>query len=119
VEAPSGRLTGADRLVLAEHKADLLALLRSPWDLAEAEQLLEELRAEVRRIESKDFAGRPPDALRRVLADALAIGQGYIDNHAAEAARGWDALALLRGLKRHVHQCAANARRPLDREQGR
>jgi hypothetical protein len=84
--------------------AEYLALLRPPWDAAEAGRLLAELRAEVGRIQAVDFGGRPPEALRNVLADALAIGQGYIDNHAAEAGRGWDAVGLLRGLRNRVHQ---------------
>jgi hypothetical protein len=90
--------------------AEYLALLPA-WDAAEAGRLLAELRAEVGRTLAVEFGGRPPEALRNVLADALTIGEGYIDNHAAEAGRGWDALGLLRGLRNRVHQYAANAKR--------
>jgi hypothetical protein len=120
--SPSSRLPGELRRVILAHKAGLLALLRPavpPWDQAEAGRLLAELRAQVGRIEAVDFGGRPPEALRNILADSLAIGQGYTDNHAAEADRGWDALELLRGLRNRVHQYAVNAKRLATNPEGR
>lgn len=87
------------RQSLVAHKAELLALLRPapPREQAEAERLLAELRAEVEQIKA-DFAGDLPTPLANLLADGLAIAEGYIVNHEAEASRGWDALDLLRGM---------------------
>jgi hypothetical protein len=64
----------------------------------------------------EDLAG----ALERVLADALAIGQRYVREQQAEAARGWDVRTLLRGLQACVRRYADNARCLAgDREGGR
>src|SRR5437879_2117404 len=57
--------------------------------LAGADVLLAELRAEVARVVRQDFCGRPPAPLANGLVDALAIAEGYVANHEAEAARGW------------------------------
>jgi hypothetical protein len=94
---------------LAGSKAELLALLRAaevqtpapPWDQAEADGLLVELRSEVERIKA-EFGGPLPRPLEMLLADALGIGERYIRDHDMEAARGWDALALLGELVPHV-----------------
>jgi len=103
---------------LAASKADLLALLRtaeaqtppSPWDQAEADRLLVELRSEVERIKA-GFRGPLPRPLEMLLDDALVIGERYIRDHEIEAARGWDALALLRDLVPHVRDLATRWRR--------
>jgi hypothetical protein len=100
----------ADLLVgLTVSKVDILALLRQGplWDPAEADRLLAELRIDVERIKA-DFGNRPPAPLAMMLADALAIGARYIRDHDAEAARGWDALALLADLPPLVRDCLRN-----------
>jgi hypothetical protein len=94
---------------LSACKAEVLALLRvaearapvPPWDQAEGERLLAELRSEVERI-AAGFRGPLPRPLAVLLDDALVIGERYIRDHDMEAARGWDALALLRDLVSHV-----------------
>jgi hypothetical protein len=73
------------------------------WDQAAADALLVELRAEVARIE-QSFRGKLPPALSNVLSDALAIAEGYVANHQEEAARGWDALELLRCTVRRIRR---------------
>jgi hypothetical protein len=82
-----------------------------PWDLEEAERRLAELRAEVTRVERDAFGGRLPTPVATVLADAVAIAEGYVRNHEAEAARGWDALALLGGVLRRVQRCVEDWRK--------
>jgi hypothetical protein len=79
----------------------------APWDASEAAHWLGVLRAEIRRVEVQLFAGKPPAALAMLLADAVVIGERYIRDHELEAARGWDALALLRDLVPHVRDVAA------------
>jgi hypothetical protein len=133
VEAPAGTLTAADRDSLTRHKAELLALLAPnsstaaaapgpnvptvptvPVDGrdAEADRLLAELRAAVAlaRRESPGLPADVRDSLGRVLADALAQGEQYIRDRATEAARGWDALELLRRLVRAIPTYARHAR---------
>jgi hypothetical protein len=77
------------------------------WDQTAADDLMVRLRTEVATVEAT-FGGRPPTALANVLADALAIACGYVANHELEARRGWDALALLRGMVPHVRRCVQN-----------
>jgi hypothetical protein len=69
-----------------------------PWDQAEAERPLADLRAAVAQAR-QDFGGPFPDGLQAVVSDGLAIAGGYVANHELEADRGWDALRLLRGVK--------------------
>jgi hypothetical protein len=80
----------------------------APPAQAEAERLLAELRSQVEDVRHKEFFGTLPAELANVLDDALAIGEGYIRDHEAAAARGWDALELLRGLQGHVRRCVEN-----------
>jgi hypothetical protein len=77
------------------------------WDQAAAGRLLAELRAEVAAVEAV-FGGRTPAPLATAMADALAIAEGYVANHDLEARRGWDALALLRGVAPLVRRCVQN-----------
>ena len=99
--SPSSRLPGELRRVILAHKAGLLALLRPavpPWDQAEADRLLADLRAAVARARW-DFGGRFPADLEAIVSDALSIAEGYARDHELEARRGWAALRLLRGVK--------------------
>jgi hypothetical protein len=63
--------------------------------------LLAELRAEVRQI-AAGFGGQLPHPLGVLLADAVHIGERFVREHDEEAARGWDAMELLRDLVPHV-----------------
>jgi hypothetical protein len=98
------------------HKAELLIVLGhllipfngETWNQGEADALLTELRAEVARIEREEFRGQMPGPLANVFADALDIATGYVRNHDIEAARGWDALELLRGMIRQIRLCCEN-----------
>jgi hypothetical protein len=101
---------------LKTHKAELLVQLAppagrtvpaDPWDAAEAERLLSELRDEVATIKAS-FGGRTPAPLANVLAEVLRVAAGYLANHEREARRGWDALALLRGMVPLVRRCVQN-----------
>src|SRR5262245_54557335 len=109
---PASRLTGELRQVIRAHKPALLALLaerRAPafvWEQAEADRLLAELRAEVVRLGREEFRSAPPEMFRTLAADLVAIGEGYVRGHEMEAARGWDALDLLRGLRPLLQQTA-------------
>jgi hypothetical protein len=93
---------------LAANKLQVLGLLHlsSTWDPAEAERLLAGLRSEVDMVRA-GFGGVPPAPLAMLLADALTIGERYIRDHEIEAARGWNALELLRDLVPHVRDLAA------------
>jgi hypothetical protein len=104
-----GTLPEGIRQEIVCHKAELLALLQV-WDQSAADSLLAELQAEVARIQREDFGGRLPPPLANVLADAIAIAQGYVTNHEAEARRGWDALELLRGMRAQVSRYVENWR---------
>jgi hypothetical protein len=87
---------------LLERKAEVLPLVTGsampPWDQAEADRLLLDLRAAVAQAR-RDFGGPFPDGLQAVVADGLAVAEGYVVNHEAETRRGWDALQLLRRVK--------------------
>jgi hypothetical protein len=74
------------------------AALLPPWNQAEADRLLTELREAVARAR-RDFGSPFPAALQAVVADGLTIAEGYVANHEAEARRGWDALQLLRKVR--------------------
>lgn len=97
---------------LRECKAEVLALLIPPlaWDQIEAEHLLGELRLEVDELKA-NFGNRLAAPLARLLDDALLIGERYIRDHAVEAARGWDAMQLLRELLPHVRDITERWRR--------
>jgi hypothetical protein len=100
-----GGLPTALRQAIGDHKAELLALLRGPippWDLAAAEALLAELRVGLARIERAQYRGRFPPLLAKVVGDGVAVCEGYVRDHEQEAARGWDALELLRGGVRYT-----------------
>jgi hypothetical protein len=96
---------------LAAHKADVLARLRGvpPWNQAEADRLLSELRAEIQQI-AAGFGGQLPHPLGMLLGDAVRIGERFVREHDAEAGLGWDALDLLRGLVPMVRECVENHR---------
>jgi hypothetical protein len=99
---------------LAASKTELLALLRAaeaqtplpPWDQGEADRLLAELRSEVERVKA-GFRGPLPGPLAVLLDDAVAVGERYVHEHTAEAARGWDAMALLAELAPLVRDLVA------------
>jgi hypothetical protein len=125
---PTDRLTEGDRERLREMRGDVLATLQrngengengetaagtgegrvlpgepsaapsSPWDQAEADRLLAELREQASWSRSEDFGGRFPEVVGHVVEDLLAVAEGYVANQEQEAARGWDALQLLRGV---------------------
>jgi hypothetical protein len=102
---PASRLPAALRQAIAVSKLGLLELLRAdgrnangspPWDQAAADALLAELRDGLVRIERERYRGKFPPHLAIVTATGLAVCEGYVANHATEAARGWDPLKLLR-----------------------
>jgi hypothetical protein len=94
VDAPAGCLTAADRSALAEHKAELLALLGSPWDQVEADHLIAEV--QVRRQQRFGESMSPADSAARRQLFGLA---DRIDD-------AWLARDLL-GLREAVAACQA------------
>lgn len=70
----------------------------SNWDQPEADRLLAQLRSKLAEVEKVTYRGKVPTAAAHLAADGLAIAEGWIANHEAEAARGWDVLDLLRGM---------------------
>jgi len=84
------------------------------WDQAEAARLLAELRAAV-DAQRRAFGGSFPAPLSAVVADYLAVAEGYVANHEAEAARGWDAMQLLAGVRPRLTEIIRRARQ--DRRQ--
>jgi hypothetical protein len=71
----------------------------APWDQAEADRLLAEVRQTAARLEAQHPGGRFPKVLGRVVADLLAVAKDYAAGHEQEAARRWDAMELLRGVR--------------------
>lgn len=110
---------------LAAQKAGLLAVLGGEagegptpaapavarWDQAEADRLLAELRSAVGRARWREFGGKFPAHLGNVVGDLLAVAEGYVANREAEAARGWDAMRLLRGVRPTLEGVLAGGRR--------
>jgi hypothetical protein len=110
---PAGRLTAELRQAILGHKPALLALLATrqgpapAWDQAEAERLLAELREGLARLERAWPGGKFPPVKANVVAIFSEVCDGYVRDHDLEAARGWDALALLRGAVRRALSLAA------------
>ena len=75
---------------------------------SESGPLLTRLRDEVAHVENIDFGGHLPHPLAHVLADAVVIAESYAANLELEAARGWDAMKLLRGMVPYVRRCVEN-----------
>ena len=71
-------------------------LTPAPFDHAEAERLLDHLRREVARLQAAWPGGKFPPVKANVVQIAVEVCESYATNYDLEAARGWDALALLR-----------------------
>src|SRR5262245_48380345 len=67
-----------------------------PWDQSEADRLLDQLHRETGRLERTWPGGKFPQARVKVVQIAVEVCESYVRDHEREAARGWDALALLR-----------------------
>jgi hypothetical protein len=76
------------------------------WDRAEAERVLEQLRADLARIERDQHRGKFHPVLARVLLDGVAVAESFIVNHEREAAAGWDPMKLLRDCARRLVRTA-------------
>jgi hypothetical protein len=107
---PTSRLTAEQRRAIVAHKPALLALLAGlerwygafAWDQAEADYLLARLREGLARVETAVAAGRAPAARASALRTWLDVAEGYVSGKEREAARGWDALRLLRAAVRRA-----------------
>jgi hypothetical protein len=66
------------------------------WDQAEADRLLDHLRRRLARLERAWPKGQFPPVKANVVRIAVEVCESYVRDHDLEAARGWDALALLR-----------------------
>jgi hypothetical protein len=103
---PASRLTPELRERIARHRTELLACLGAtpnpvpgvpPWDQAEADRLLTRLRDGLAQIERDQYSGKFPPHLAIVTANGVKVCEAYAQDHEREAARGWNALELLRG----------------------
>jgi hypothetical protein len=83
---------------LLSQKAELLGLFREapPWDQAEADRLLDQLRRELARLEHTWPGGKLPPDRQNVVQIGVEECEYYVRNHQLEAACGWNPLALLR-----------------------
>jgi hypothetical protein len=68
-----------------------------PWDQAEAERLVARLREGLDRVERAVAVGKAPPARLAAMRTWLEVAEGYIRDRGLEAARGCDAMELLRG----------------------
>jgi hypothetical protein len=100
---PASRLTADVRQEVRAHRAELLALLAGrqepafAWDQAEADHLLAQMRGALARAEAATAAGEVPAVRVAAMRTWLEVGVAYVIDREREAARGYDALALLRG----------------------
>jgi hypothetical protein len=76
--------------------SELSELTPAAWDQAEAEHLLGHLRRELTRLERTWPGGKFPPVTANVVGIFTEVCESYVRDHELEAARGWDALALLR-----------------------
>jgi hypothetical protein len=72
-------------------------LIRARWDQAEAERLLAQLREALARVDADVAAGKASAVRAAAIRTWLEVAEGYVKDRDLEAARGWDALELLRG----------------------
>jgi hypothetical protein len=101
---PVSRLAAEQRRAVVAHKPALLALLAAPggasgafaWDQAEADRLLVRLRDVLARVEAAVAAGNAPAVRAAALRTWLDVAEGFVKDREREAARGWDALELVR-----------------------
>jgi hypothetical protein len=115
---PARRLTEQQQEAIRAHKPALLTLLAAPpqlapsftWDQAEAERLLGQIREALARVERAVAADEAPAHRVAVVQLWLEVAEGFVKNRKAEAARGWDALDLLRGAVRQGLRAAAGER---------
>jgi hypothetical protein len=75
---------------------------------AEAELLLIQLEAEVRRIEQRDFGDNFPPVLAIVCETWLGVARDLAANIEREAARGVDALEVLRRMPDNIQESVSN-----------
>jgi hypothetical protein len=79
------------------------------WDQAAADRLLAGARAAVVSVAQAVDSGRLPAVKAAAARTWLEVAEGYYLGHALEAARGWDALALLGGAAAELRRRAAEA----------
>ena len=88
--------------------ADVQAPLPA-WDPVEASHLLDDLRAQADE-QRRSFGGSFPPALATVVSDYVAVAESYVANHEAEAARGWDPMELLAGVRPRLVEFVTRAK---------
>jgi hypothetical protein len=118
--APPGAYTAELREAVATHRAGIIVALATcpaePWFLHhhDADELLVHLHASLIRAKHEHHGGAYPIAKANAIGIWLEVAESYIRHHAIEAARGWDAMALLHGA---VESCLATARRGAKKEE--
>ena len=78
-------------------KNELNEEIRARWDQTEAERLLAHLREALARVDEAVAADKAPAAQGAAMRTWLEVVEGLVNGREREAARGWDALELLRG----------------------
>jgi len=110
--APPGAYTSELREEDAAHRAEVIIALATfpsvPWLLQrhDAEELLVRLHADLIRIKHEDYGGTFPPVKASVIGLWIEVCEGYVNDHALEAARGWDAMELLDSAITHALDAA-------------
>jgi len=108
-----GAMTPELREAVGMYRAEIIMALATcpsvPWFLRrhDAEELLIRLHADLIRIKHEVYGGAFPPVKAGAICIWLEVCEGYVNAYALEAARGWDAMELLRGA---VESCRGTAR---------
>jgi hypothetical protein len=110
--APPSAYTAELRQAVAAARAEIVVALATqpavPWLLRrhDAEELLTRLHANLIRARYECHGGAFPSVKVNVIGIWLEVCEGYVRDHAIEAARGWDWMQLLRGAVEHCRETA-------------
>jgi hypothetical protein len=105
--SPGSDLSDGDRRRIKAHRAELIRLAAPPWEhQEEADRLLAQLRQDIARAEREQRDGRSLPLMKSAVRTWVDVCEGYVRNYAVEAARGWDALALLRAAAKRAREAA-------------
>jgi hypothetical protein len=92
--------------------SEISEITPAPWDQAEAERLLAQVREALARVEGAVAGGKAPAARGAAMRTWLEVAEGLVSDREGEATRGWDALDLLRGAVRQALRAAVGEQPP-------